>query len=273
MDPSGASLIRLGQNALFRLRDVGVVVRVARSMSHWDDAVKETNVARWLAATGYPAARLADVHQPLEVDGHPVTFWREIVGRGGREDDAGYLGRLLGRLHGLPGPTGFDLPAFEVLGHVAFRIESAPIAPADKDLLLASCQELETAASRIAFALPPGPIHGDAHVANLMVTPDGPVLIDFERFAWGQPEWDLAMTATEYRTAGWWTDDQYRAFVDAYGFDVTTWAGFDVLRRVHEIRMTTWIMQNVNVSREIAAEYERRMVTLRSGVGGNWTAF
>ncbi|MBL7498758.1 aminoglycoside phosphotransferase family protein [Frankia sp. CNm7] len=122
--------------------------------------------------------------------------------------------------------------------------------------------------TRLDFALALGPIHGDAHVANLMVAEGGPVLIDFERFGWGQPEWDLAMTATEYRTAGWWTDAQYRAFVDAYGFDVTDWSGFEVLRRVHEIRMTTWIMQNVHLPSEIAAEYERRMITLRTGVGG-----
>ncbi|WP_323132737.1 hypothetical protein [Frankia nepalensis] len=91
MDPAGAALVRLGENALFRLRDVGVVVRVARSMSRWDDAMKEAGVSRWLAEVGYPAARLADVPQPQEVDGHPVTFWRQIIGRDGVEDDASRL--------------------------------------------------------------------------------------------------------------------------------------------------------------------------------------
>jgi thiamine kinase-like enzyme len=44
-----------------------------------------------------------------------------------------------------------------------------------------------------------------------MVGVDGSVvLIDFERSAWGQPEWDLAMTATEHVTAGWWTGAEYR---------------------------------------------------------------
>src|SRR5262245_9635663 len=248
LDPSGATLVLLGENALFRLGDLGVMVRVARSMSRWDDAVKEANVSRWLAEVGYPAVRLADVLQPLEVDGHPVTFWRQIVGRSGTADDAAFLGDLLRRLHKLPAPTGFVLPTLELVARVAPRIDHAPVAPDDKDFLLTTYQELGAAASRLDFALAPGPIHGDAHVANLMVTADGPVLIDFERFGWGQPEWDLAMTATEYRTAGWWTDAQYRAFVDAYGFDVTAWSGFDVLRRIHEIRMTTWIMQNAGLS-------------------------
>jgi thiamine kinase-like enzyme len=100
------------------------------------------------------------------------------------------------------------------------------------------------------------------------------VLIDFERFAWGHPEWDISMTATEYQTAGWWTDAEYQSFVEAYGYDVTSWTeGFPVLRAVHEIKMTTWLMQNVNESAEIAREYETRMQTIRYGARLPWRAF
>jgi aminoglycoside phosphotransferase (APT) family kinase protein len=242
-------------------------------MDYWDDAVKEANVSAWLAEAGCPAARLADVPQPVEAEGHPVTFWRYIDGREGADEDVAVLGRLLRRLHELPPPTGFRLPAVDVLNRVESRIEKSEVSAGDKDFLLGACEELRSDASRLRFVLPAGPIHGDAHVANLIVTGDGPVLIDFERFAWGQPEWDLSVTSTEYRSAGWWDDAQYRAFVDAYGFDVMAWDGFDVLRRVNEMKMTTWIMQNVGESSAAAAEYERRMVTLRTGVGGSWKPF
>ena len=107
-----------------------------------------------------------------------------------------------------------------------------------------------------------------------MIRDHQPVLIDFERFAWGQPEWDLAMTATEYLTAKWWTDEEYRQFVDAYGYDVTSWAeGFDILRAVHELKMTTWLMQNVAASPEIADEYQVRMRTLRGEPSSRWRPF
>jgi hypothetical protein len=107
-----------------------------------------------------------------------------------------------------------------------------------------------------------------------MVRDGHPVLIDFERFAWGHPEWDISMTATEYRTAGWWTDAEYDRFVEAYGYDVTSWAeGFPVLRSVHEIKMTTWLMQNVNESSEIAREYETRMQTIRGQGAPRWHPF
>jgi hypothetical protein len=106
-----------------------------------------------------------------------------------------------------------------------------------------------------------------------MIAEDRPILIDFERFAWAQPEWDLAMTATEHCTAGWWTNAEYARFTDAYAWHVTKWDGFDILRAVHEIKMTTWIMQNVDESPEIRAEYDNRMRSLRGQGSPGWQPF
>ena len=51
---AGAELLRLGENAIYRLAQDAVVVRIARTMGYWDDACKEVDVARWLAANGIP---------------------------------------------------------------------------------------------------------------------------------------------------------------------------------------------------------------------------
>jgi thiamine kinase-like enzyme len=102
------------------------------------------------------------------------------------------------------------------------------------------------------------------------------ILIDFERFGWGQPEWDLALTATEYQTAGWWTPAEYGQFAEAYGYDVTSWSsGFDVLRAANEVMLTTWLMQNVNESAEVATEYKTRMRTIRgiASASDRWHPF
>lgn len=104
-----------------------------------------------------------------------------------------------------------------------------------------------------------------------MVCDGKTVLIDFERFAYGQPEWDLGMTATEHRSAGWWSPEQYQAFVDACGFDVTQWSGFETVEAVHQLKMTTWIMQHVQESQDIADEFEARMRTIRDGLPSTWT--
>jgi hypothetical protein len=103
LDTDGARLIRLGENALFHLPNPNVVVRVARSMAHWEDAGREVAVALWLADQGFPAARAyADVAQPAEAVGRPVTFWEFIEGRNGNRSDIAILAELLSRLHRLP---------------------------------------------------------------------------------------------------------------------------------------------------------------------------
>ena len=273
LDGSDARLLRLGENALFHLPAEAVVVRIARTMDYWRDAAKEVSVSRWLADAQFPAARVHQAAQPIEVSGHPVTFWRFIDGRKGSLADIADLGALLRRLHSMHRPTEFDLPAEDILGRVHRRIEGAAVSDPDKEFLLRRFHELSDAVSGLRYPLALSPTHGDAHVQNLMIRDGKPVLIDFERFAWGHPEWDISMTATEYLTAGWWTDAEYDSFVEAYGYDITSWSdGFPVLRAVHEI-MTTWLMQNLNESPEIAREYETRMQTIRGQGATRWRPF
>jgi len=261
----GAELLRLGENAIYCLSSAPLVVRIARSFRHWDDATKEVAVAKWLSVAGVPAAQVWPVDQPLDVAGYPVTFWRYIAGRRGGPGDVRVLGRLLRRVHELPAPADFRLPAQDPLQRVRPRIEAARVAEDERSFLLQVFDELLAAISELEFPLPEAVNHGDAHVQNLMITDGRAELIDFEGFCWGHPEWDLAMTATEYVTAGFWTPEQYGQFVDAYGFDVSTWSGFDVLRRAREISMTTWLMQNIDEAREIRAEFDKRMTTIRTG--------
>lgn len=270
----GADLLRLGENALYRLAGSPVVVRIARSMDHWAAATKEVAVAQWLAGAGIEAARTWDTEQPVEVDGHPVTFWQLIDGRNGGPGDVVELGSVLRRLHELPAPKSFSLPGDDPLGRVEPRIRAAPIPDEDRRFLAELLGRLREDLSAVRFELAPAAIHGDAHVQNLMFVDERPVLIDFERMAFGQPEWDLSVTATEYATAGWWTDAQYANFVDSYGFDVMTWPGFGTIRRINEIKMTTWLMQNIGESTEVEREYRVRMQTIRGESSGrSWRAF
>ena len=274
LNSNNARLIRLGENALFHLPEDGIVVRIARAMDYWADAAKEVNVAHWLARIHFSAAQVYDVPQPVSVRGHPVTFWRFIVGRPGDRRDIATLGTVLRRLHGTSPPTTFTLPQEDVLGRVRQRIEAAIVPLADKSILLQRLDYLQADLLDLRYPLHPAPTHGDAHAENLIICDGRPVLIDFERFAWGQPEWDLAMTATEYLTAQWWTDDEYGQFVRAYGYDVTRWTeGFAILRAAHELKMTTWLMQNIAESAEISDEYQVRMRTLRGEPSSGWRPF
>lgn len=255
----GAELLRLGENAICRLETGSVVVRIARNPDHWTSAVKEVAIAGWLDEHQISAARTRPADQPIDVDGHPVTFWRCINGRRGGPGDIRALGGLLRTLHQLLAPTSIVLPVEDVLDRVHARIERGPIPSADQAFLLRLLTELTAALGELTYSLAARVTHGDAHVRNLMVTDKGVVLIDFERIAWAAgvgPRDD----GDRVRNGSMETD---AAFVDSYGFDVTIWDSVDTVRRAHEIKMTTWLMQNVQESPETAEEYERCMLTIR----------
>lgn len=275
MDSRGAILMRLGENALYKLANRPTVVRIARTMDYWPTVTKEVAVARWLAEQDFPAGRLAaPSEQPREASGHPVTFWEFIPGEVAMPDDIAKLGAILRKLHHLPPPTSFSLPAVDILSRIRPRVSSAPVPTEDKDFLLYRCEELREEIAALEFPLAKCATHGDAHIKNLMIQDGHEIVIDFENFSWGHPEWDLSMTATEFVTAKWWTDQQYAEFTSAYGYDIREWDGFPTLRATHEIKMTTWIMQNVDHSEKIRAEYETRMQTIRSGEpSGKWNPF
>ncbi|QEU94649.1 aminoglycoside phosphotransferase family protein [Streptomyces kanamyceticus] len=265
LDARDAELIRLGENALFRLASVPVIVRVARGTQWLPKARTEVGVSRWLTSEGFPAARVVeDLEQPLLIDGHPVTFWHLIV-EGGRRATYGELGGVLRDLHSLTVPDGLQLPSFEPFDKQELRLDRAVIPEDDKVFLRKRARELRDRFAELRFETPKGPVHGDAHVQNLMVDAQGQViLIDFEAFCFDHPEWDLMVTATEHHSLGWQTDEQYADFVGAYGRDLYDWDGYETLRGLQEFGMTTWLMQNVQEDERTAAEYRRRIAGLRN---------
>ena len=103
-------------------------------------------------------------------------------------------------------------------------------------------RELRQQYEDLTFVLPAGVIHGDANVGNVILSRDGkPVLIDLDSFCVGPREWDLVQTALFYERFGWHTEDEYRTFVDVYGFDIMEWPGYPVLAGYREISMTLWL--------------------------------
>jgi transcriptional regulator with XRE-family HTH domain len=164
LESEDAELLRLGENAIFRLRGSACVVRIGRNMSHWADATKEVAVSAWLTAHEYPAAEALELPQPLEVGGHPLTFWKHINGRNGARQDIGVLAELLRELHSLKAPEDFQLPERDVLDRVRPRIEWSQVPAADKRLLVETCERLESELAAVDFPLSPAPTHGDAHV-------------------------------------------------------------------------------------------------------------
>lgn len=272
LDPTGARLIRLGENAIYELPCEGVVARVARSTALADRVLREVRIADWLAEQDYPAVRTAaDVKQAIEADGRLVTFW-QLVPPTATEPTVADLGILLRRLHDLPAPS-FQLPVFDPLSVVPDRLAYPGAAPPDDIAFLRDrYEELAEAYRTLPPSAPHGFIHGDAHRGNVLMSAAGPLLSDFETAALGPREWDLTPTAMSVERFA--LDARtYATFVDAYGQDVRDWPGFSVLRQIREITMTTWLMQLYDVSDQHAAEFRLRVESLHEGDDGRlWHA-
>jgi aminoglycoside phosphotransferase len=275
LDADGAELVRLGKNAIYRLAAAPVVARIARTVDCLPDVRTEVGVARWLESEDFPAVRLAGPSgQPLAVEGRVVSFW-ELVSDGTEYGTAAELGALLRRLHALQLPPRLGVPLLRPFGRVERRIENADLDEGDRAFLRERLAWLRGDYEELIFALPFGPIHGDANVGNILRRRDGvAVLIDLDGFGTGPREWDLALSAVYYDRMGWLSAEEYAAFVDAYGFDVMAWSGYPVLRDIRELIMVTWLSQRVGESQEIAAEVRKRIADLR-GPGGrrNWAPF
>lgn len=271
LDPTGADLVRLGSNAVFRLTEP-VVVRIAGDGTTVDDVRRQVLVARWLADVGYPATRALDVDQPVEVDGYVATL---LVSVSDRDEYAPIrdVADLIRRLHELDPPRGFDLPPFRPFDGLDERLVG--MTDADKAFVANRLHQLRERYDNLTFALPPGVIHGDANVGNVILTRDGkPVMIDLDSFAVGPREWDLVQTALFYERFGWHTAEEYRTFVDVYGFDIMTWPGYPVLADYREISMTLWLAGKAENDESAAAEVRKRVEAIRTdGSRRDWAPF
>ncbi|MFJ1936777.1 phosphotransferase family protein [Kitasatospora sp. NPDC088160] len=109
-------------------------------------------------------------------------------------------------------------------------------------------------------------IHGDAGPGNTMSTATGPHLIDLERLSIGHPEWDLA-TAAWHRDAFGAHPDDYTAFHQVYGSDVTTWPGYRLIRDVRSLCATLFALRHAPASPEAQAEANHRLACLQDIAG------
>jgi hypothetical protein len=269
LDSRGATFMRIGENAMYRLASAPVVVRIARSVDGLSEVRKEVAIASWLEAADFPGVRLfPDCPQVGVHDGRVVTFWRHLDSARPTPDFVD-LAAMLNALHGLAKPVGLVLPLFDPLARVEDRLHRAStVTDEDLEFLRERVKDLYSEYNALDFPLPAGHIHGDAHKGNLLRRTDGRVvLLDFEAFAFGPREWDLSSgVGIPFKGFRWIGPEEYAQAVDAYGCDITEWAGFDTLRRIREITMTTWLMQNVDESPDIRAEFERRVASLRHDV-------
>jgi aminoglycoside phosphotransferase (APT) family kinase protein len=263
LDASDARLIRLTNNAVYALESESVVVRIIASRGLRHRGRKVVEVAKYLAEHDVPAVRLLPgISQPLRVGEHLATLW-EYVPSSGREPTTADLAELLRSVHSLPPPSW--LIKWAPLDDVRARLADAEIIePADHEFLLERLAEVESALANLEFVLPESLVHGDAYVGNVIMGPDGPVLCDFDSSCGGPAEWDLTPVAVGRERFGDPPENQ-RLFARTYGFDLTEWSGYPVLRSIRELKLTTSVLPSLRGNPEVRPELRRRLDDLRAG--------
>lgn len=270
VDTSGAALIRDGGNVLYRLNG-GVVARIGRE-GGVHVARTSVHVARWLAAHDVRVVTpLAGLDQPTVVDGRPVTWWVQLPAH--RHATPAELGAILCQLHSVVPPNPNCAGDLDPFDGIADRIANAPqLTAEDRSWLTEHLSRLHADYA----ALPPGltrrMIHGDAWQGNVVV-PDGgaPTVLDFDHAGVGPPEWDLVPLAVDHTDFARISTAEYQSFVDAYGYDVTTWPGYRVLAAIRELRWTAFALGKAGASRAAATEAHHRIACLRGRIPRPWT--
>ncbi|MCU1396273.1 MAG: hypothetical protein JWM34_4701 [Ilumatobacteraceae bacterium] len=191
-------LIRIGANGVFGCGDV--ILRVGVTTAPMDVALAFADrLAALGVRAGVPARR-----DWIDLPGHlAVTAWQRIDFDPDGVVDWEQVGEMVATVHAIdpttvdhPLPFGGDFPWWDfdaLLGDAVSDLQRT-----NRDLLVAAYERhrwWDAAARHQPLVL----CHGDVHPGNVLVTADGPTLIDWDLLCVGPPEWDHAALAT-------WTD-------------------------------------------------------------------
>jgi aminoglycoside phosphotransferase (APT) family kinase protein len=202
-------------------------------------------------------------------DGLAVSGWRLLVDSG-RPVDWVEVGRAVRRLHSIdvamiphgypvPDPACFPWWDFDsLLGDVGPDIDAAALAG-----LRATVERHRDWSAEAQ--LEPVVCHGDVHPGNVMMTADGPRLLDWDLLCWSDPAWDHAMLTT---LATRWGGEPgvYAAFAAGYGESL---ADRRLTQAIGELRNVAATLMRVRAARTdsaVAPEAERRLRFWRGDV-------
>ena len=273
LSTEGATVLRRRTSVLVGLPAADAVARVEPAGAV---AVAERQVvaARLLEACAVPAARLIEPDsQPMVYADGSVTLWRRLTILAGEPSPA-TLGHLARRLHeATRGSMSTEITALDPISTTRDclgRSERGPFGGIED--LWEEFHQLAAEWDRVEDEDPLGTafVHGDYHVDNVVLTPDGPTLVDLEDSGCGAVSWDLAPQMVAVRRFGA-SPANYRSFCDAYGADLMTWDGAETLCRTYELLLLSWAIAAWDASPQLEAEAALRLASFRGETDLPWT--
>lgn len=263
LSPSTVTLLHQHATGIWLLPADQLVARINRSIDDRVRIARAVTITRWLAAQDFPVTVPADINQPIEVNDACVTFWRYYPQADRSTPSAAALGWLLRQLHQLPQPP-VPLDDYEPLVRLGNALlDNPPLADEDLTWLVERRLRLVAAYRDLQSELGIGWIHGDAYPGNTLWNGDQVILGDWDEVARGPRELDLTNTHQGARM-GRSAADRH-AFNSAYGWDVTTWPGFPILRQIRNLHTLGAYINRARHGDSIATnELNHRIRTLRT---------
>jgi len=181
-------------NVLVHLASAPVVAKVAETSHRRQGAAsiaRELAVGRFLAGRNAPTVPPATILPagPHSTDGLELAFWDYCP----HDPDARGAGYSLAALHDALSGYPDELPPFTAqVEHAGAVLAAEPLpalAASDREFLTRLHDKLLTTLA--ASPLRMRPLHGEAHLGNLLATARGLRWVDFEAACLGPLEWDL----------------------------------------------------------------------------------
>ena len=273
LNPAGVAIHRHIVSVHVELPAAGVMARV-EARDRLAIAQRQVRASRFLESRKLPAARLVlPDRQPLIYGDGVVTLWEAVVILE-RQPDAAVLGLLARRLHeATAGALPAGIPDIEPLSLVRGwlpRLGTEPICE-EVGKLWDELEWLERLWDEAIAGDPLGTVfvHGDFHQDNVVVTPEGPTILDLEEAGRGPASWDLVPHLVGVRRYGA-SEEVCRSFLDAYGSDPLKWEGTEILCRAYELLMIVWAIAHRHTSPEMAAEGELRLSSFLGSTDEPW---
>ncbi len=259
-------LVSFRQNALFRLPNRQLIVRIYSPNEDPSRAELMVHCAKLLETRGFPAVRLWHeiATQPVHILGCEVSVWQwlELEKRDG--DAFCAFGHLMRRFHDLDCAREMEVPPFDPCTKIRRRIERLRHAPGFSRRYLVVLQDsLHIAEQREATLrhtmLGEGVIHGDALLGNALQTAAGLRLIDFDSVCYGPREWDLVpslIAAQRFGRGG----ASWHAFLRGYGIAPERLAQLEAANVVKQLSMTVVLCLRHGQSKTLDREIARRII-------------
>lgn len=223
------------------LRPAPVVARVStftallrHPIEGW--LARELDVTRFLHGRGAPVVPPSDLLPagPHLQDGFAISFWSYVAPDSDEPPAPEVAGRMLAELHGAlreyPGELPLLAPPLNDIPRGLARLERMPQVVSKSDVSM-----LRRVADRLLPVVeestsPMQPLHGDAHVYNLLCSARGLLWNDFEDACRGPVAWDLTtLSDPENKMLAAYPAAPSAATVEAY-------------RRVRLLHATVWVL-------------------------------